>query len=196
MYEADVATGAAAPSPASFAKVGNFALGATVTVTTTASGVAPPSSNTARVTPGGLQPPPTPTVERASGSGSFPAGRDVYIIATFTNAAGETLPSLAGTVIDTVLDDAVQVPIPSTLYQITGVNLYEADVATGAPAPASHSYALVGSFQPLTTATITASASGPPPPRSTAPDPPAISRPTQAPACATPASPSPTATET
>ena len=164
VYEADVATGSAAPSPASFAKVGNFALGAIVTVTATASGVAPPSSNTARVTPGGLQPPSTPTVERASGSGSFPAGRDVYIIATFTNAAGETLPSLAGMVIDTVLDDAVQVPIPSSLYQITGVNLYEADVATGAAAPATTSYALVGSFQPLTTATITASASGPAPP--------------------------------
>ena len=161
VYEADVATASAAPSRASFAKVGNFALGATVTVTATASGVAPPSSNTARVTPGGLQPPSTPTVERASGSGSFPAGRDVYILATFTNAAGETLPSLAGIVSDTVLDDAVQVPIPSSLYQITGVNLYEADVPTGAAAPATSSYALVGSFQPLTTATITASASGP-----------------------------------
>ena len=161
VYEADVPTGAAAPSPAAFARVGNFTLGATVTVTTTATGTAPPSSNTARVTPGGLQPPPTPTVERASGSGTFPAGRDVYVIATFTNAAGETLPSLAGTLIATVLDDAVQVPIPSTLYQITGVNLYQADVATGAPAPATSTYALVGSFQPLTTATITATASGP-----------------------------------
>jgi hypothetical protein len=161
VYQADVPTGAALPSPASFAQVGNFALGATVTVTTTAAGVPPPSSNTARVTPGGLQPPPTPTVERASGSGAFPAGRDVYVIATFTNAAGETLPSLAGTLIDTLLDDAIQVPIPSTLYQITGVNLYQADVATGAPPPATNTYALVGSFQPLTTATITATASGP-----------------------------------
>src|ERR1700678_1772681 len=121
LYEADVATGAAAPAPASFAQVGNFALGATVTVTNTAAGVAPPSSNTARVTPGGLQPPSTPTIERASGSGTFPAGRDVYIIATFTNTAGETLPSVAGVLTNTVLDDAVQVPIPSTLYQVTGV---------------------------------------------------------------------------
>ncbi len=161
VYQADVATGAAAPSSASFAQVGNFSLGATVTVTVTASGAAPPSSNTARVTPGGLQPPPAPTVERASGSGSFPAGRDVYVIATFTNAAGETLPSIAGTLVDTVANDAIQVPIPSTLYQITGVNLYEADVATGAPAPSPNSYALAGSFQPLTTATITATASGP-----------------------------------
>jgi hypothetical protein len=164
VYEADVATGSAAPSSASFAEVGTFALGATVTVTTTAAGAAPPSSNTARVTPGGLQPPPTPTIERASGSGSWAAGRDVYVIATFTNASGETLPSVAGVLIDTILDDAAQVPIPSTQYQITGVNLYEADVATGAPAPASGSYAFVGSFQPLTTATITASASGPAPP--------------------------------
>ena len=164
VYEADVDTGAAAPSSASFAKVGNFVLGATVTVTTTAAGVAPPSSNTARVTPGGLQPPSTPAVERAPGSGSFPAGRDVYVIATFTNASGQTLPSVAGTLINTLLDDAVQVPIPSTLYQITGVNLYEADVATGAAAPAINSYAFVGSFQPITTATITAAASGPAPP--------------------------------
>ena len=164
VYEADVATGGAAPSSASFAEVGTFALGATVTVTTTAAGVAPPSSNTARVTPGGLQPPPAPTIERASGSGSWAAGRDVYVIATFTNASGETLPSVAGTLINTILDDAVQVPIPSTLYPITGVNLYEADVATGAPAPATDSYAFVGSFQPLTTATMTAAASGPAPP--------------------------------
>jgi hypothetical protein len=161
VYEADVPTGAPAPSSATFAQVGNFALSATVTVTTTATGPAPPSSNTARVTPGGLEPPPTPTLERASGSGTFPAGRDIYVIATFTNASGETLPSLAGTLIDTVLDDAVQVPIPSTLYQITGVNLYQADVATGAPPPATNTYALVGSFQPLTTATITATATGP-----------------------------------
>jgi hypothetical protein len=133
-------------------------------VSSTATGAAPPSSNTARVTPGGLQPPPIPTVERASNSGSFPAGRDVYILATFTNTAGETLPSVAGMLIDTVLDDAVQVPIPSTLYQVTGVNLYEADVPSGEPAPASSTYALVGSFQPLSTATISAPASGPPPP--------------------------------
>jgi hypothetical protein len=164
VYEADVATGAAAPSSAGFALVGSSVLGVTSTVTSTATGVAPPSSNTARVTPGGLQPPGTPTIERASGSGSFPAGRDVYIIATFTNTAGETLPSVAGVLTDTVLDDAVQVPIPSTLYQVTGVNLYEADVPTGEPAPATNTYALVGAFQPSTTATITTTASGPPPP--------------------------------
>ena len=164
LYEADVATGGAAPSAASFGLVGGFGLGATTTVATTATGAAPPTANTARVTPGGLQSPSAPTVERASGAGTFPAGRDIYIVATFTNSIGETLPSVAGILTDTVLNDAVQVPIPSTLYQITGVNLYECDVPTGSPAPATSSYALVGSFQPLSTATITTSASGPPPP--------------------------------
>jgi hypothetical protein len=164
VYEADVATGDPAPANAAFGLVGTSALGVTATVSSTASGAAPPSANTARVTPGGLTPPTTPTLERASGVGSFPAGRDVYVLATFTNSTGETLPSVAGTLIDTVLDDAVQVPIPSTLYQITGVNLYECDVPTGNPAPATSSYALVGSYQPLSTATITGSATGPPPP--------------------------------
>ncbi len=164
VYEADVATGMAPPSAASYAQVGNFALGAHVTVTSTAVGAAPPSANTARVTPGGFPPPDMPALERASGLGSFAAGRDVYVIATFTNAAGETLPGLAGVLIDTLAGDAVEVPIAATQYQITGVNLYQADVASGSPAPAVSSYALAGSFQPLTIATITATASGPAPP--------------------------------
>ncbi len=164
VYEADVPSGAAAPAAGSYARFGNFALGATVTVTNTATGVPPPAANTARVTPGGFAPPATPIVERASNSGSFPAGRDVYVIATFTSAAGETLPSLAGVLIDTVLNDAVQVPIASTLYQVTGVNLYTADVPTGAAAPATSSYAQAGGFLTLSTATIVTRASGPPPP--------------------------------
>lgn len=166
VYEADVPTGTGAPSAASYGLVGSVALGATATVTATASGAEPPTANTARVTPGGLQSPSQPTVERASGAGSFAAGRDVYVIATFTNSRGETLPSVAGMLLDTVLDDAVQVPIASTAYVITGVNLYEADVPTGSPAPSTSSYALVGSFQVGVTATIGSTASGSPPPTS------------------------------
>ena len=165
VYEADVSTGAAAPTPESYALAGNFALGAAVTITGTATGTVPPEANTARVTPGGLEPPPTPMVIRAPGVGSFAAGRDVYIIATATDINGETLPSVAGVLIDTLLNDAVQAPIPSTSYMITGVNLYEADMPTGSPAPAISAYAFVGSFQRNTTATITGGASGPPPPR-------------------------------
>ena len=95
VYEADAPTGAAAPSSASFAQVGNFALGATVTVTNTAGRVAPPSSNTASVTPWGLQPPANANRRARLKLGRPPAGRDVYVIATFTNAAGETLPGSA-----------------------------------------------------------------------------------------------------
>ncbi len=164
VYEADVVTGGPAPAPESYALAGTYTLGASVTITAAAIGVPPPDANTARVTPGGLEPPPTPTVTRASGAGAFAAGRDVYIIATASNANGETLPSVAGVLNDTLLNDAAQVPIPSTTYIVTQVNLYEADVPTGSPAPAISAYSLIGSFQPNTTATITAAASGPPPP--------------------------------
>lgn len=164
VYEADVGAGAAAPSMASYALVGSYGSGGVVTITASAAGAAPPDVNTARITPGGLQPPPTPVVERAPGSGSFLTGRDVYVIATATNNSGETLPSLAGLLVDTLLDDAIEVPIPTTQYIVTGVNLYEADVPTGSPAPDTSAYGLVGSFQPGSTATISSTASGPPPP--------------------------------
>ena len=164
VYEADVVTGGPAPAAASYGLYGSYGLGAPATVTHTATGAAPPTANTARITPGGLAPPPTPTVERASEAGIFAPGRDVYVIATFVNSIGETLPSVAGVMIDTVLDDAVQVPIPSTLYEITGVNLYGCDVATGSPAPAASYYGFVGRYQPLATATITGPSVGSPPP--------------------------------
>jgi hypothetical protein len=164
IYESDVATGDAAPANGAYALVGSYGLGASVTVTATATGTAPLTTSTARVTPGGLVAPGTPTVERDSSNGSFPAGRDVYILATYSNAQGETLPSVAGSLIDTLENDAVQIPIPTTTYQVTGMNLYEADVATGSPAPASSAYAYVGSYQAGTTATLTSTASGNPPP--------------------------------
>lgn len=164
VYEADVATGEAAPSTESYALVGSFALGDTVTVTSSAAGTAPPTANLARVTPGGLPAPATPALVRASGEGSFPAGRDVYVVATYINDAGETLPSAAGVLNNTVNGDAVQVLIAATNYVVTGVNLYEADVVSGDPAPALSAYAFAGSFQPPATGAITATAGGPPPP--------------------------------
>ncbi len=66
--------------------------------------------------------------------------------------------------IDTVLNDAVQVPIPSTLYQITGVNLYEADVATGTACARYQQLRAGGIIPAAYTATIAATASGPPAP--------------------------------
>lgn len=164
VYEADVPTGSPPPPASSYRLAGNFGLGEAVTITAAAAGATPPEVNTARITPGGLESPPTPTLIRVPEQGIFPPGRDVYVIATAVNANGETLPSPAGVLRNTLSADALDVPIPSTQYFVTGVNLYEADVPTGSLAPDSNSYALIGNFQPNTTATITAPASGTPPP--------------------------------
>ena len=169
VYEADVATGSAAPPQTEYEQVvgSPFALGTTAVVTATAtSGIFPPTLNTARITSGML---PTPIVEpvltRDSSGGAFPVGRDVYVLQTYTNAAGETLPGPANSIVDTQLDDAVQVAVDGLVgYETTGINLYEADVATGAPPPPSSQYAFVGSFQPGATATISTTATGQPPP--------------------------------
>jgi hypothetical protein len=165
IYEADVPSGTAQPDITTFELAASVALGSTTVITTTAaSGTYPQTTSTARVTPGGVPQPNTPAVIRDSGAGTFPAGRDVYIILTGLNGAGETIPSLAGSLVNTVVNDAVQVDIPATTYQVTGINVYEADVPTGADAPPNEVFALVGTFQPNTTATITESATGVPPP--------------------------------
>jgi len=161
VYEADVATGTAAPSSASFAQVELFPWrhgdGDEHGGRSCASLFKYCAVTRADYSP--HRHPPSNVL----GLGSFPAGRDVYVMATFTNAAGETLPSVAGTLIDTVLDDAVQVPIPSTLYQITGVNLYEADVATERP-PRKQQLRAGGIIPAAYHRHDTATASGPPPP--------------------------------
>jgi hypothetical protein len=91
--------------------------------------------------------PSAPALTRVAAVGNFAAGRDVYIRITLTNdfeLDGETNMSPAASLIATVLHDAVQVTPPTVPgwlsalpapYQITGYNIYEADVATGAPAP-------------------------------------------------------------
>jgi hypothetical protein len=167
VYEADVATGAPAPPQSEYEQVGNFALGTTAVVTTTAtSGTFPPTLNTARITSGMLPAPVIqPVLTRDSAGGTFPVGRDVYVLQTYTNRSGETTPGPANSIIDTQANDAVQVEIDGlATYEITGVNLYAADVATGQPPPPATQFAFVGSFQPGATATIATSAVGQPPP--------------------------------
>ena len=169
VYEMDVATGAEPPPLTEYQRVAGspFALGATLVVTDTAtSGIFPPTRNSARITPGMIpNPVVAPVLTRDALGGAFPAGRDVWVRQTYTNATGETLLGPSNSIIDTQANDAVQVTVQGlTGYTLTGVNLYEADVATGEVEPDPTQYALVGSFQPGATATITASASGPPAP--------------------------------
>lgn len=167
VYEADVPTGTPAPPQSTYQQVGTFALGSTATVTgTAASAIFPPTINTARITSGML---PAPVVEpvltRDSAGGAFPLGRDVYVLQTYTNAAGETTPGPANSIVDTQTNDAVQVSVAGLDgYEITGINLYEADVVTGMPPPPASQFAMVGTFQPGDTATIVSSAVGQPPP--------------------------------
>jgi hypothetical protein len=174
IYEADVATGAAAPNGSEYRQVsgGPFSLGSTSTITATASTtIEPPMTNSARVT-GGMLPTPTaePGLVRTSGGGTFVSGRDVYVLQTYVNNNGETLPGPANSVINTVADDAVTATtIGPTGYDITAVKLYECDVPTGttfggSAYPPSSYFALVGSFNKDVTVTITTTATGAPPP--------------------------------
>ena len=174
VYEADVTTGSPAPPGTDYQQVagGPFALGTTVNINSSAaSGIFQPTVNSARIT-GGMIPTPTtePVITRSSGAGTFPAGRDVYVLQTYTNKYGETLPGPANSIINTQLDDAVVVDIAGLDgYTLTGVRIYECDVPTGtsfggSEFPPFSQFALFGSFQPGQTATISNSASGSPPP--------------------------------
>lgn len=168
IYQASVATGSPAPQENVYQYYGTVALGSTTLVTHNAASAIPPATrNTARITPGQL-PVPTdaPVISRSAGAGTFPAGRDVYVLQTYTNNLGETTAGPASSVLDTNLNDAVEVNVAGVpLYpQITAIKIYEADVATGSPAPPASEFALVGSYQPGDNPVITAAAAGPPPP--------------------------------
>jgi hypothetical protein len=149
IYEADVAAGSSPPVSTAFQLVGSFALGADPVVTATASGAAPPLANTADL----------PT-------GAFPAGRDIYVALTYSNAAGETPLGPSNSIIDTLANDAVQVTLSAVpeYPQITTVNIYEADVPTGATPPPNTAFAKVGSFQVPVVEFILETATGSNPP--------------------------------
>ena len=173
VYVAAVAHGSPAPQLSTYQAFNGspVPLGTLYSVTGPGSGVAPPSNNSARITGGQL---PTPIVEpittRSAGAGAFPPGRDIYILQTYTNSLGETLPGPANSIIDTQANDAalVDVAFPQG-YAVTGVNLYECDVPTGTTFdgndfPPFGDFALVGGFANGATATVTTSATGGPPP--------------------------------
>lgn len=98
-----------------------------------------------------LAEPVAPTVQRLPGIGGFAANRDVYFLVTLSNGNGETDAQL-GLVykyVDTVLGDLFNVISPVLLawyaglqgaFAVLGYNIYEADVATGNPAPALSAY--------------------------------------------------------
>ena len=154
IYEVDVAAGSLPPITTAFKLFGSFALGATPTITASAGGAAPPLANTATLP-----------------NGAFAAARDVYVLQTYTNAAGETTAGPANSIINTNPDDSILVTIQvpedannNPLYAIATVGIYEADVATGTPAPPSTAFALVGYYTIAQTPFILNTAAGPNPP--------------------------------
>jgi hypothetical protein len=173
VYAAVVGHGGPPTQLTNYLKVNSvpIALGTLYGVAAAGSGIAPPSTNTARITGGQL---PTPDVEpvitRSSGAGTFPAGRDVYVLQTYTNALGETLPGPANSIVDTQSNDAVVATVAFPIgYAVLGVNIYECDVPTGtvfdgSTFPPFGDFALVGSFTNGAIVTITDSATGAPPP--------------------------------
>ncbi len=149
IYETDAPSGGGTPPSTAFQLVGSFALGAAPVVTATAAGAAPPVTNTAEL----------PT-------GAFPAGRDVYVALTYSNNLGETPLGPSNSIIDTLANDAVQVTLSAVpeYPQITTVNIYEADVATGATPPPNSAFSKVGSYQVPSVQFILATATGVNPP--------------------------------
>lgn len=144
IYEADVATGSAAPTV--FQKVGSFALGSAPVITTTAtSGLNPPAENTATLP-----------------VGTFPAGRDIWVRLSYSNNLGETPLGPSNSILNTLANDAVQVTLSAVdeFPQLSIINIYEADVPTGAVEPPINAYALVGSFGVTDVVFITETATG------------------------------------
>jgi hypothetical protein len=143
VYEADVASGSAAPTV--YHLVGSFALGASPIIGGTAGGVSPPLANTATFP-----------------VGNFPAGRDVWVRLSYSNNLGETPVGPSNSIINTLPDDAVQVTLSAVqeLPQLSIINVYEADVPTGAVEPPVNAYALVGAYPVTAVVFITQTATG------------------------------------
>ena len=110
--------------------------------------------------PGGGNPPVTNTATLPLGA--FPAGRDVWVRLSYSNPTGETPLGPSNSIINTIADDAVEVTLQAVANypQISTINVYEADVATGATEPPIAAYAKAGAYAATATVFITQSAAG------------------------------------
>jgi hypothetical protein len=103
-----------------------------------------------------LPTPPAPVLTLVNGGGTFPAGQTVCVYLTLTNGMGETTAGAMASITTTDANQGVNAampaapaignPLPGWLtqlvspYAITGVNVYEADVASGNPLPSQTAY--------------------------------------------------------
>lgn len=93
------------------------------------------------------------TASTNAGAGGYAAGRDIYIMLTLVNGNGESNVIYGIAVVNTLLNDQLQIKVTTALRAwvlaltgtsaVTGWNLYVADVATGAAQPAVASFGKV-----------------------------------------------------
>ena len=108
-------------------------------------------------------PAPAPSLSLVAGGGTFPNNQTVYVLLTLTGDFGETTAGAIANVTTTALNNGVTVSLANSYGPAaTGVNIYEADVASGSAAPST--YHLVKSYTLGTSPVITTTASGATPP--------------------------------
>lgn len=120
-----------------------------------------------------LPAPPAPVLALVNGVGTFPNNQTVYVLLTVTNGMGETVAGVTASITTTMANQGVRVTAPTLAaiagwlpqlaapYAVTGLNIYEADTASGNPAPPQSAFeqATTG-VAPGANYTITATAAG------------------------------------
>ena len=122
-------------------------------------------------------PPPASPVLALAGGGTIATAKDVYVVITLLNSAGETLPSIPVLITTIAGGSSVNVTIPTLAsmrdwiqsltgaYMPTTAKVYVAIVAHAAAAPALSSYELYGAAVALgAIVNVTAAGSGATPP--------------------------------
>lgn len=111
------------------------------------------------------------TTARVAGAGTYAAGRDVYIGVTINNGNGESvLSATTKAIANTAANDRVTVTIASAFpswlsglsapFAPVSVNVYAADVATGAAPPAATAFHKIGAGGAALSSTTNVDATG------------------------------------
>jgi hypothetical protein len=148
----------------SFPAIPNDPIGFTASVTS--AGVGVPSGTLTFYSDGHLingGPAPAPNLSLVAGGGTFPNNQTVYVLLTLTGDFGETTAGAIANVTTTALNNGVTVSLAKSYGPAaTGVNIYEADVASGSAAPST--YHLAGSYALGASPVIATTATGGTPP--------------------------------
>jgi len=150
----------------SFPAIPNDPIGFTALVTS--AGVGVPSGTLTFYSDGHLingGPAPAPNLSLVAGGGTFPNNQTVYVLLTLTGDFGETTAGAIANVTTTALNNGVTVSLAKSYGPAaTGVNIYEADVASGSAAPSTYHLVAGGPFALGASPVIATTATGGAPP--------------------------------